>query len=212
MQLTRFFRAASDVMRLGYIARWNLVPTIQKQDVASHSARVALFLCWAIEKLANDTRFVLASTPEWWLTTLTPMVMATSVLHDVQEVFTGDIPAPYKRMCASLKPPQPLPDAYTGPPSPWLQQNDRLTDLVKHLVKWGDVCETFAFISENNHTPHGKAVSDQMYKEAQVATRLVCTFLVENGWVTEKEMGLMYVLNEYMHQLRFAGTTDIMAR
>lgn len=79
------------VMRFGSVKRWHMVDTIRIQTLAEHSANVAL-LTYAIASTAPETYF--GSPAE---------AAMIGLLHDLPEVFTGDMPSPTKKYLKGLK-------------------------------------------------------------------------------------------------------------
>jgi hypothetical protein len=73
------------VMRLSAVKRWHMIDTFKTQTLAEHSANVAM-LAYVIAKKAPGMFFGPASG-----------VAAHALLHDIPEVFIGDIPTHSKR-------------------------------------------------------------------------------------------------------------------
>lgn len=73
------------VMRFHAVKRWHMIDTTRQQTLAEHSANVAL-LAYTIAKSAPHMFFGGGTT-----------VVAHALLHDLPEVFTGDIPSHTKR-------------------------------------------------------------------------------------------------------------------
>ena len=73
------------VIRLQAVKRWHMIDTTRQQTLAEHSANVAL-LVWYIAVTSPDMFFGPASH-----------VTAAALLHDIPEVFTGDIPSHTKK-------------------------------------------------------------------------------------------------------------------
>lgn len=72
------------VMRLHSVKRWHMIDTTRQQTLAEHSANVSL-LAGYISATVEGTYF---GDPA--------PVMAAAILHDIPEVFIGDIPTPTK--------------------------------------------------------------------------------------------------------------------
>jgi len=73
------------VMRLHAVKRWHMIDTTRQQTLAEHSANVAL-LAYYIAITAPEMFFGAAQG-----------VSAYALVHDLAEVFTGDIPSHSKR-------------------------------------------------------------------------------------------------------------------
>jgi len=73
------------VMRVSAVKRWHMIETVRTQTLAEHSANVAL-LAMVIARMA----------PMEYFDTYAAVGIA-ALVHDVSEVFTGDIPTPTKK-------------------------------------------------------------------------------------------------------------------
>src|SRR4030065_2090282 len=73
----------ADKLRALDVIRFNMVPTQRQQSLAEHTFMVAM----VAEHIANELG--LSSSPH--------RVIKMSLYHDLEEVMTGDIPAPTKR-------------------------------------------------------------------------------------------------------------------
>lgn len=71
----------ADKLRALDIIRWNMVPTQRQQSLAEHTFMVAMIA----EQIANECGIGAG------------MVIHMALYHDLEEVMTGDIPAPTKR-------------------------------------------------------------------------------------------------------------------
>lgn len=198
----------SDALRLGYIRRWGMVSTVREQDVASHSCRVALIVlflleeilkrCSPTERLVRSARYIRATA------------MAMAVVHDLDEVFSGDIPSPFKRWAGEKVGPIPRPFDMES-----LFSNVDATsenELCRKLVHWADAVEALVFISENAHTPHGLAVRDRI--NLAPSHKAMANYLVDEGWVTEDEELVTQVilankLENFAFSLRHVNLTTI---
>jgi len=76
-----------NLINLSHVKRWGIVPTLHQESVAEHSFRVAAISEYLADELA-------ASNPD--IDRLGLLRMALT--HDLEECYTGDIPAPAKRL------------------------------------------------------------------------------------------------------------------
>jgi hypothetical protein len=84
-------RAMEAVQRLSAVKRWHMVDTTRVQTLAEHSANVAM--------LAG----LIARTCPGMYFGPSPYVTASALVHDLEEVFTGDIPSLTKPLLRGVK-------------------------------------------------------------------------------------------------------------
>lgn len=70
-----------DMLNLSYVQRWVIMPTNRPQSVAEHSYRVAIIAMALLDHCSIPGR---------------EYVIRACLSHDVEEVYTGDIPGPDK--------------------------------------------------------------------------------------------------------------------
>lgn len=75
-----------EVMRLSNLKRWGIVEMSRSQSVAEHSYNVAMIAAYIVDRLPNEIR------PAG----LRETVVNWSLVHDLPELTTGDIPTPVK--------------------------------------------------------------------------------------------------------------------
>lgn len=79
----------AELLRLSHVKRWGIVNTARVQSVAEHSFNVALIVLAIARKAWPGPE---APPNNLMATTL----MTVALLHDAEEVRTGDAPTPYK--------------------------------------------------------------------------------------------------------------------
>lgn len=117
------------VMRFGSVKRWHMLDTDRQQTLAEHSANVAL-LAYGIAKECPGMYFGPAES-----------VVIHALVHDLEEVFTGDIPTNTKKRLQGL-------DQMEMELLPKTYKIDTPFVLVR-LVKLCDLADAVRFI--NNH-------------------------------------------------------------
>lgn len=118
--------AIEAVMRFHAVKRWHMIDTTRQQTLAEHSANVAL-LSYLIAVTAPGMFFGPAQ-----------YIALHALVHDLEEVFTGDIPSHTKRWIGGIKE---LED--TVLPNVFKVEHDRNSAL---LVKLCDLADGIRFI------------------------------------------------------------------
>lgn len=77
--------SAADKMRACCVTRWGIVATNRPQSVAEHAHNVALLTDQLAEKAGYGT-------------TGRASMVAYCIYHDLAELYTGDMPSPYKQL------------------------------------------------------------------------------------------------------------------
>lgn len=77
--------------RLSYVPRWVIVPMERTQTVSDHSFRVALICAHLVEG-------------KGWAPGQIGFLMGAAIIHDADEVYTGDIPATAKMGMVTVVP------------------------------------------------------------------------------------------------------------
>lgn len=78
--------AIESIVRFQSVKRWHMVDTTRQQTLAEHSANVAM-LVMLIQRTCPDIYFGTGGS-----------LVSYALLHDIEEVFVGDIPTPTKRV------------------------------------------------------------------------------------------------------------------
>ncbi len=112
--------------QLCVVPRWSIVHTIQKQSVAEHSFRVALMVPRIYKWL-------------WGLDASIELQRA-ALLHDQEESFTGDIPAPAKGPMGYSK--EGVEQRY----KPFINESFNLDHYEKAVIKIADLIEGVYFM------------------------------------------------------------------
>jgi hypothetical protein len=115
------------VIRFGEVSRWHMIRTDRRQTLAEHSANVAL-LAMYLARTAPDMYFGSGDS-----------IAAAALTHDIEEVFTGDIPTPVKRYLTGLSE---LEKALR----PEAMYPVQVTDRARELIKVCDLADTLRFI------------------------------------------------------------------
>lgn len=106
--------------RLSFVPRWIVMPTIRKQSVAEHSYHMAMTTVW----LTNHHN-IMADIDENKTAATALFLLASALVHDIDEAREGDVPSPNK----IPKPVDP-------------------SDQVTVILKVSDILEAIAFIEE----------------------------------------------------------------
>lgn len=125
-----------NILRAQYIKRWTIVHTIHQQSVAEHTFNMTM-IARAICKEAG--------IPD-------EMVIKACLEHDLDEIITGDIPTPAKKLAIDK-----------GIDLRFLHNGAKIRDMPYNemaIVAMADLIEAAWFISENAVGRHPKWVED----------------------------------------------------
>ena len=147
-------------LRLTYVPRWCIVPMRRQQSVAEHSFRVSIIT----GALAGRLGFGPA---------LTNGMMVAALLHDKDEILSGDIPSPYKRA------------GNMG-----LYVNVPLTGASECIIRVADRYETWKWAQSWGHGPRIPGIMSGIEEELTKAVDQSCVviegFLDAYRWVCEQ--------------------------
>lgn len=82
-------------LRLTEVSRWGIISTSRQQSVGEHSYRVCLIAVALYDYMMDGTQHNSFQRQE---------IAMLSMLHDVMEVLSGDIPSTFKRTLESMQP------------------------------------------------------------------------------------------------------------
>lgn len=133
-------RGVLALLNLSTIKRWQIVDMHREQSVAEHQYRV-----WV---LAQDLYSQLAATPhnsnDRWAVHLWALV------HDAEEISTGDLPSPYKDAIREESPMllDRIKNRFLAKIVPWAASLARGTEHASpsYVVKIADICESILFV------------------------------------------------------------------
>jgi len=120
--------AIESVMRLQAVKRWHMIDTTRTQNLAEHSANVAV--------LAAMIAF---SAPNFWFDSHTSIAMA-ALVHDIAEAFTGDIPSHTKKHLSGIK------ELEAAVVHPIFELGLEINDHSKALIKLCDLADGIRFV------------------------------------------------------------------
>lgn len=131
----------SDLLRLQHVRRWHIVNVIKEQTVADHSWAVGLIAMKLLER-ADEAQF-------------SAQAAQYAIVHDLDEVFVGDIPTPTKKALGFDVPEDLLPEVK--------QIIDATPMAVKMAVKLADFIEAEYFLVDHGVGPHAADVRKGIY-------------------------------------------------
>ncbi len=134
----------ADKLRALDIIRWNMVPTQRQQSLAEHTFMVAMIA----EHIANELG--LSSSPQ--------RAIKMALYHDLDEVMSGDIPAPTKAKLREA-------GVNFGAGGPFDQLgywDEGATPRDIAIVKAADYIADMVFLKRYGHTPYANLVLDRL--------------------------------------------------
>tara|TARA_R110000744_G_C19371646_1_gene562790 strand:+ start:22958 stop:23494 length:537 start_codon:yes stop_codon:yes gene_type:complete len=161
-----------EVMRLSNLKRWGIVEMSRSQSVAEHSYNVAMIAAYIVDRLPNEAR------PAG----LREAVTNWSLVHDLPELLTGDIPTPIKEEIGEA-----LKKAERKLFPQIMMYKDNVGKLGLAICKVADLMEAIQFANRFCVDSRKKEIIDEMvWKMEEVATENLDT---DTAIVLDKVMG-----------------------
>lgn len=136
-----------EVMRLSSIKRWGIVEMSRPQSVAEHSYNVAMIAAYIVDKLPSDMKPA----------SLREIVVNWSLVHDLPELVTGDIPTPVKEEIRES-----LNKAEANLFPEITRQKESLSKLARVVCKQADLIEAIQFANKFCIDSRKKEIIDEM--------------------------------------------------
>lgn len=135
-----------DIMRANYVERWQLVNVSRRQTVAEHSFNVAMIA----KAIAEEMEGYISPDKIAKLTSY-------ALVHDLDEVITGDIPTPTKQRVRDK-----------GVEINDLMNTSPVPDLYKRIIKMADYIDALWYLAENGVGRHAERVEEEVYKRCKM--------------------------------------------
>lgn len=134
-----------------HVKRWSLVATTAESNVASHSFNVAVIAVAIRRAMRNTIHFT------------SQEVCYYALLHDIDEVFTGDLPTPTKAAIRfqGVEPNE----LFEG------QGEKQPPDHIKAIIKVADLIDNWFFISEHGAGVRARIAADEVRGRLDEAIR-----------------------------------------
>jgi 5'-deoxynucleotidase len=142
-----------ELLRASHTKRWTIVNTARTQTIAEHSFNVAM----VAEKLAEAIGWDVVINRENFL-----HLQTWALMHDIVEVFTGDLPTPFKRELKNRGTDIEAVEDELAPGYGDLADMAEGTDYGM-IVKLADMLEAIWFLSENGLGVHARKVLQGLY-------------------------------------------------
>ena len=170
-----------EVMRLSNLKRWGIVEMSRSQSVAEHSYNVVMISAYIVDKLPNEIK------PAG----LREIVVNWSLVHDLPELVTGDIPTPIKELIRTSL------DGAEKDLFPELSlYKESLCELSRVICKIADLMEAIQFANKFCVDSRKKEIIDEMKwnvdevvdGQLDVNTQLALYKVVKEIWKEEKTL------------------------
>jgi len=136
-----------EAYRAIYIKRWAMVSTTKPQSLAEHTFGV-ITIALAIAEIKHVLH-------------LRHEIIEQAYIHDMAEVYTGDVPTPTKRIFATTALNRfEKSCSYVG-----MSHQGSTSQLVNSIVKMADLVEACVFLHNHSDCNYGKSVLREMEKE-----------------------------------------------
>lgn len=154
--------ALIDVQRSPYVTRWGIVNVSRPQSVAEHTFGViAISRDIVTTHLTGKEHIFGGNVP-----TLAE-VTELAFLHDLDEVFTGDIPTPAKRLLG-------------------VQSADYHQSGAHEVLKVADIYEALLYIQDHGIGRHAQQITVRLREQLEFFCSQ-CVFCEPKRWVTRYE-------------------------
>jgi hypothetical protein len=120
--------AIESVMRLQAVKRWHMIDTTRTQNLAEHSANVAVLAA-----------MIAYTSPNFWFDSHGAVAMA-ALVHDIAEAFTGDIPSHTKKHLSGID------NLERSVVHPIFKLGAVINDHSKALIKLCDLADGIRFV------------------------------------------------------------------
>lgn len=176
---------ANEWLRASYTKRWTIVNTSRTQSIAEHSFNVAGIAVRIAAAIEWNGRFHHSDQLD---------LMSWALMHDIVEIYTGDIPTPFKRALEAngakmLAAEEQFLKEYGG-------MSRRAEGTVYGMiVKFADILEAIWFLKDHGVGNHAKEVLtglyDTMYDMIDKYEKEYLDLNIRSGtFEVRKEMGL----------------------
>lgn len=150
-----------DILRASDVQRWTIVRTVKKQTVAEHTFNVVMLA----RRIAN-----ILEIPD-------EEIIKCALEHDLDEIMTGDMPAPVKKQMREK-----------GFMPEELENRQERPELAKTIVKAADFIESTWFLHENAVGRHADQVLEWLSSRKLVYVSRLSPGVISAIRQTEREL------------------------